>query len=104
MSSDEDTRAITEAWEFIQTRAHGRVRAVAQRAAQEPTLRALYPFQSLNWLRFSRATSYPYDFLPYVSAEGTTDFEARDAENRVLARGNLETVIAAVVKAIDQLP
>jgi hypothetical protein len=102
---DDHSKTISEAWDFLKTRGDGRVKAVAQRAFHEPSLRDLLPFQSLNHLRFSVAIDYPYDNLPYISAEGPDNgrYEARDESNAVLASGDLDSVVAAVADAIRKL-
>jgi len=99
---DDRGAAIVNAWEFIRTRAHGRVRIVADYAFSNEILRALYPFQSMNHLRFSTTCDYPYDSLPYISAEGPDgrDYEARDELNNAIAKGPLEVVVPAVADAI----
>ena len=55
-------------------------------------------------LRFSSTSEYPYDSLPYVlTASVMGRYEARDADNRPLAAGDLEIVIPVVVQAIRTL-
>lgn len=102
METNDDV--IARQWEFLLERAHGRVRAVAERAAEEPELRRFYPFQSLNFLRFSRKVSYPFDMLPYIAAEGLDNgrYEARSADNEKLCEGTLDDVIAAVLRALRE--
>lgn len=101
----ETNEVLEKQWQFLLSRAHGRVRAVVERAAREPELRRFYPFKSLNWLRFSRKVEYPFDELPYISAEGVDNgrYEARAANGEVLCAGTLDDVMAAVIRALNDV-
>src|SRR5256885_15303869 len=77
------------------------VRRIAQCASREPALRRLYPYASLNDLRFSRKTSYPYDRdLPYIA---TTPFGEHEAawNGELLGKGDLNTVVRLVARAVE---
>lgn len=91
-----------EQWAFVLSDTDEHVRHIAERASREPSLRRLFPYPSMSNLHFSTTNKYPYDPLPYVlTATGPEPYEARDADNRPLAEGDLETVIATVVRAIE---
>lgn len=93
--------AHDEQWRFVLSHEDVHVRRIAERAVEEPTLRALFPYVSLSNLRFSVRTEYPYDPLPHVltnSFEGV--YEARDWDNRPLAKGDLGEVVPAVARAV----
>ncbi|SRR6266542_2953446 len=94
---------IDDQWHFVLHHTDEHVRRIAERASRMPGLRELFPYPSLSNLRFSRKTEYPYDEMPYVltvKSEPAT-YEARGPDNRKLAEGNLDVVIAAVWRAIE---
>jgi hypothetical protein len=77
------------------------VQRIAECASHEPALRRLYPYASLNDLRFSRKTQYPYDRdLPYVA---TTPFGEHEAawNGKLLGKGDLKTVVRLVAQALE---
>src|SRR4051794_4837691 len=99
------TTDVDEQWGFVLQHSDEHVRRIAQRASQEPSLRCLFPYTSMSNLRFSTTSAYPYTALPYVlTATSAGGDEARDADNRPLAEGDLEIVIPAVVAAIRRYP
>ncbi|MCE9580726.1 MAG: SMI1/KNR4 family protein [Deltaproteobacteria bacterium] len=59
--ADVHVGAIDDAWETLTRDRTTWRRELAMLAAAEPVLRALLPFWSLNDLRFSRSTTWPYD-------------------------------------------
>ncbi len=86
------------AWQFVLEHERESIRRIAERAYQEPMLRRLYPYTSLDNLHFSHHSDYPYSSLPYVL---TADrYEARAADHRPLAEGSLDDVVKAVVEAL----
>ncbi len=91
---------IEKQWDFILTHDDPRVRALAQRASEEPVLRALFPYNSLFNLRFSRKTEYPDDAMPWVESCALDTYWARGSDNRPLVAGDIDVVIVAVVEAI----
>jgi hypothetical protein len=90
-------------WAFVLHHHEPHVRRIAERAAVEPILRALYPYASLRNLRFSTTSVYPFDLLPYVlTNEFEERYEARDFDNRPIAVGSIDVAVAAVVRAMGQ--
>lgn len=70
------------------------IRRIADRAAKEPILRSLFPYPSMQNLRFSRSTTYPYDHMPYILTVVPGDcYEVRGGDNEPLAVGNLDQVV-----------
>jgi hypothetical protein len=72
-------------------------------AANEPVLRALYPFKSLLALAFSRKTEYPFDHdFPAIWCSPTEFIVSRswgpDGTERLL---RTEDPVEAVQKAVD---
>ena len=70
-----DTSAVDAQWEWIlsdtEPDANEYVKRIAAYAAHEPVLRRLFPFASHSDLRFSRTTSWPYDFDVTVRPEAS---------------------------------
>ena len=92
-----------EQWAFVLNHPDEHVRRIAERASREPVLRRLFPYASLSNLRFSTTSTYPYSQLPYIlTAKIAGRYEARDVDNRPLEEGDLDVVIAAVVRAIQE--
>ncbi len=88
-------------WEHVWAHYDLRVRAIAERASREPSLRRLFPYAKLSNVGFSTSSEYPYDALAYVlSKEADDEYEARAADHRPLAEGGLEVAIQAVIEAL----
>lgn len=88
-------------WAFVLQHPNERVRRIAERASREPKLRELFPYWSMNNLRFSATSKYPYEPLPYILFREEGDsYEARAADNQPIAEGDLETVVEAIVREI----
>ncbi len=102
MDADERRERVESGWEFLRARTSGRLREVVERAYQEPELRRLYPYKSVASLAFSYRVEWPYDLLPSIEAEGSPGgpFTAWDEHSQELAKGDLETVIAAVARDV----
>lgn len=95
------TNEFDKQWAFVLNHPDEHIRRIAERASREPSLRRLFPYTSMSNLRFSATSAYPYTALPYVlTSTSASRYEARDADNRPLAEGDLEVVIPAVVEAI----
>lgn len=95
------SKVIDDQWEFMLQHPDHHVRRIAERASREPLLRRLFPYTSMSNLRFSTTSEYPVAGLPYVlKVTSGGGYEARDADNRPLAEGDLKVVIPAVVEAI----
>jgi hypothetical protein len=95
--------AFEEQWEFVLNHPNSHVRTIAQRASREPVFRRRFPYASLNNLRFSTKTEYPYDLLPYVRRVTELGrYEARAGDNEPLAAGDLETIIGVVAAAMSK--
>lgn len=92
---------IRAQWKLLLDRADPELRRMAARAAEEPSLWALFPYMSLSRLRFSRSTTYPYEAMPYIRPliAGSV-YELRDAENRPITVGSLDYVVRALVRQI----
>ncbi|NUP13548.1 MAG: hypothetical protein HOW73_46520 [Polyangiaceae bacterium] len=105
MSTEEQSAIIDEKWVALLQRAHGRVRTIAQAAVLRPGLRALYPYQSMSSLGFSRTTTYPYDRMPYVVGEGPENglYVAKEVNGSVIVEGDLAKALDAVESAIRRL-
>lgn len=81
------------------------VRRIAERASREPLLRSLFPYGSLRNLRFSHATEYPFDPMPYIETVeepvGPVYYRLRAANNRPLMVGALDAVVPALVRYLE---
>lgn len=86
-----------EDWARVLAAPDEHVRRLALRASREPILRALFPYLSLQQLRFSVATEYPYDALPYIHFDSFSGrYEVRDWDRRPVAGGELEDLVAVL--------
>ncbi|MFO0550977.1 MAG: DUF6193 family natural product biosynthesis protein [Polyangiaceae bacterium] len=95
--------SIEEVWLSVLQQEQVRLRRAVEAANQAPLLATLYPFFSANWLRFTRVFEWPYEFMPFISAEGLPDdpYRALDADHNVLISGGLDIVVPAVSAAIS---
>ena len=99
----EEASAIEEQWSCLLKADDARLRAIVCEAARYPNLRRLFPFASLSNLHFSRATSYPYDHLPFILVTPFNEHEARGSDNAILGRGPLADMVRVVAEAIGDL-
>ncbi len=92
-------------WSWILANITGRVGDAFRVAYDDERLRALFPFRSLNCACFSVATSYPYNALPFIDAQGqiAPDFAARDSSNGLVLQGSLLAVVGAVSALVAEL-
>lgn len=103
MNANDYSAAVNEQWAVLLSDADQHVRKIATLASQEPELRRLFPFASLSNVRFSRTTSYPFDFdLPFILTTPAGSYEARDGDNSPLGSGDLPGVIKLVVEALKR--
>lgn len=94
---------IERQWQFVLNHADDVVRAIAERASAEPVLRKLFPYSSMRNLRFSHVVDYPYDPMPFIlTDEPGARYELRDLDNRPLLAGNLDEVVVAIARLIEQ--
>ena len=95
--------AIEQQWAFVTAHPDSTVRGIAERAAEEPTLRALFPYASMSNLKFSRTTTYPYDPMPYIlTVEPGQRYEVRGADNAPIASGTLDDMVAELARILSQ--
>lgn len=95
-------REIEARWAWIVGHDDPIVRSAARLAERYPSLRRMFPFASLRNLRFSCATTYPYNWdLPFVRCDGER-FQAVGHDSSVLSEGALEDVIARVASAMEE--
>lgn len=69
-------------WEHLRTHYDLRVRAIADRASREPSLRRLFPYAKLSNVGFSTSSEYPYEALAYVISKAADEYEALAADKR----------------------
>lgn len=94
--------AIDEKWAWMRSYEEPVVRRAVEVAAGYLVLRRLYPFASLQNLRFSHGTEYPYDWnLPHVRHD-YGKFHAVGCSGEVLLVGTLEDVVERVVAAMEE--
>ena len=92
---------IQRQWDFVLNHPEEDIRRIAERASKEPALRRLFPYVSMRNLRFSRATTYPYDPLPYIlTVEPGDRYEARAPDNAPLFTGSLEEVVEELARRL----
>jgi hypothetical protein len=103
MGTNNDTETIEAQWEMLLRHSDEHIRRLAGRAIQEPVLRGLFPFASHSDLRFSRKTSYPFDFgFPFVLTTPSGRYEARDGDTSLLGAGDVDAVIELVAGALKR--
>ena len=98
-----DKASIQEAWEFLVTSAESmRTREMAAAAQASPVLSGLYPFASVNRLRFSRTDEYPFDLdLPYLVAVEDGSYEAQSEEGQPLGSGTAAGMVTILEAAVS---
>lgn len=96
------TSSVSAVWNSVLKQDVNRLRRLVEAAHRDPLLSSLYPFFSANWLRFTREFKFPYEFMPYVSAEGLPDaaYQVLDADHSVLVTGELNVVIPTLSDAV----
>ena len=100
MSSDERFREI---WARLVLDDDPIIRRTAIEAAKYPSLRRMYPFASLQNLRFSRRTQHPFELrLPHIRYEFGR-FHAVDSDGNILLTGDLEVVVARVALEMESI-
>lgn len=71
-------------------------------AAQQPVLRALFPYTSHSTFCFSRCTGYPFSHdCPYVTPEGNGQLVVGKHGGQTLGRGDADRALSLV---LDNLP
>lgn len=93
---------VTVKWQIYVAHPDEDVRALAARAAPNPSLRSLFPFTSHRSLRFSRCTGYPYTWdLPFIVPLGAGRYRVHFQGEEVLADNvDAASAVAAVIAAL----
>ncbi|WP_441166465.1 DUF6193 family natural product biosynthesis protein [Micromonospora sp. L31] len=90
--------AVEVKWRLLLDSAPDLVRPAVQAAAGQPVLRGLFPFLSLNTLRFSRCTGYPYSAdVPHIEPTYGNRFRVVTPGGTLVAEGVNAREAAAVV-------
>jgi hypothetical protein len=102
MNADDYRNIVDREWDGLVATSEEPFRSLVERAAREPRLRALFPVRSLNNLRLSSNTEYPYQWhLPYLSLLPDGTYLARDRTSEPRPSSDLNAVVRHVADCLD---